>query len=218
MNDYGIEPQKITIVGGGVNFNPLPKLVSRSTNEVTTALFFGKEFHRKGGDILLQAFGQARRILDGCRLLMITNGPISASLPLDGVEVIEPTWDRQKIAAFYAEADFFVLPSRLETWGDVFLEAMAYSLPCIGIDDDAMGDIILDNQTGTLVPGDDVPALTQAMVKLFTDPSCRQAWGAAGRRRAEEYFTWDKVVDRLAPIIIDASVTRSSNTVQEEYR
>lgn len=218
MNDYGIEPQKITIVGGGVNFNHLPKRVSRSTNGVTTALFIGKEFYRKGGDVLLQAFGQAQRILGNCRLLMVTNGPISASLPLDGVEVIEPTWDRQKIAALYAKADFFVLPSRLETWGDVFLEAMAYSLPCIGVDDDAMGDIILGNQTGTLVPRDDVSALTRVMVELFTDPSRRQAWGAAGRRRVEEYFTWDKVVDRLAPILIDVSVARSPITVQEEYR
>ena len=152
--------------------------------------------------MLLRAFARVRRSLPDARLLFLTGDSIPSFLPLDGVTVIKPTWDRAAIADLYRQADVFVLPSRLETWGDVLLEAMAYRLPCIGVAGQMMDEIITPEVTGLLVPPDDTDGLAAALARLLGDPSLRQAWGEAGRRKLEAEFTWDSVVDRLAHEVV----------------
>lgn len=205
INDYGISPQRVTAVGGGLSLGALPELPTRQPAAPLTVLFIGAELRRKGGDVLLQAFARTRAELAGVRLLCLTRGPIPPELPLDGVEVIAPTWDREIILGLFRRADLLVLPSRLETWGDVLLEAMAFGLPCIGVSGQAMGEIVEHERTGLIVPPDDVPALAAALTRLLRDPALRQTWGSAGRRRVETLFTWDEVVDRFAPAIERAS-------------
>ena len=201
LADYGLPEGKITAVGGGVNFAPLPTPNETRSSGRPTALFIGKDFYRKGGDLLLQAFAQAREHIPNSRLIMVTQGPIPADLPLDGVEIVAPTWDREVIYNLYREADLFVLPSRLETWGDVLLEAMAYGLPCIGATRQAMGEIISHGETGLVVPPGDGYALYSALLWLMINPWLRTKWGYAGRARLEDHFTWPHVVAKMAPMI-----------------
>jgi glycosyltransferase involved in cell wall biosynthesis len=204
--DYGVAPERVTVAGGGVNLAALPDLPPRAGGEPPVVLFIGKELHRKGGDLLLAAFARARRAVPDARLRLVTSGPIPRGVPLDGVEVVAPTWDRARIAALYRQADIFVLPSRLETWGDVLLEAMAFGLPCIGVAGEAMEEIVAPDVTGALVPPEDVDALAAALRRLLPDPDLRRRWGAAGRRRVEAKFTWERVVERLAPALERAAL------------
>ena len=113
---------------------------------------------------------------------MLTEGNIPDHLPLDGVEIIPPTWDRTIIANLYRRAHCFVLPSRLETWGDVFLEAMSYSLPCIGVDDEAMREVIDHQKTGLVVPPENTEALAQALVQPLY-PTRSKAEMGSGRSK-----------------------------------
>ena len=115
--------------------------------------------------------------------------------------VISPTWDRSEIQELYRKADVFVLPSRLETWGDVLLEAMAYALPCIGVSGQAMEEIIQDGQTGIIVPAEDAGALSEAMRAVLTHPGLARQFGCVGRERVEQQYTWAHVGERLAPVI-----------------
>lgn len=194
--DYGLLPERVTVVGGGVNFEPLPEPISVAEKDAPLALFIGKDFQRKGGRLLLEAFAQARRRCPQARLLLVTVGPLPRPLP-DGVEWLEPTWDRAVIADLYRRADFFVLPSLLETWGDVILEAMAFGMPCIGVEDDAMDEIIVPGETGLMVPPGDTGALADALVCLYTDHSLRLTLGAAGRQRVLDQFLWNQVAARI---------------------
>ncbi len=202
MADYGMPAEKVSVVGGGVNFAGLPELSPRPDGDAPAALFIGKEFGRKGGPQLLQAFAAARQSCPDARLLLVTADP-PRTLPA-GVERVAPTWDREAIAALYRRVDFFVLPSRLETWGDVLLEAMAFGLPCIGVDDDAMGEIILPERTGLLAPSGDTAALTEALIRLYQDGELRRRLGAAGRERVAAHFLWPQVAARLADCIATA--------------
>jgi glycosyltransferase involved in cell wall biosynthesis len=201
INDYQIAPGKITIAGAGVNFSSLPAEHVSHPTASPTFLFIGKDFYRKGGDILLRAFAQVRASIPGARLLLVTRGPVPAGLPLDGVEVISPTWDREKIEALYQQADIFVLPSRLETWGDVLLEAMAYGLPCIGVCGEAMQEIIVDGVTGRLVPPNNEAALTAAMLSLLKDQEIIERYGSAARDRIAQTYTWEHVVKRFSQVL-----------------
>ena len=195
--DYDIPPEKVSVIGAGVNFDPLPSPSKKAEGTPPVILFIGKAFYRKGGDLLLQAFSKVRQKYPLARLSLVTGGPIPSELPLSGVDVIPPTWDRDIIQSLYQNADIFVLPSRLETWGDVLLEAMAYQLPCIGVAGDAMDEIILHENTGLIVPPEDVAGLAQALDRLLSKPELRIEYGSAGRKRVEENFTWDLVAERL---------------------
>ncbi|HRQ40144.1 MAG TPA: glycosyltransferase family 4 protein [Chloroflexota bacterium] len=201
IQEYGMAPEKVTAVGGGVNFVRLPQLVQRWETSTPTILFIGKEFHRKGGDLLLEAFAQARQEVPGARLKMVTAVPIPSAIPDTGVEVIRATWDRQTIAALYRSADLFVLPSRLETWGDVLLEAMSYGLPCIGVTGQAMEEIIDHESTGLIVPAEDVAMLAQSLVRLLKDAGLRRRMGRQARLKVEANFQWSDVVQRLGDCI-----------------
>lgn len=201
VHDYAIAPEKVAVIGGGVNFDPLPLPVEHRPKEQPTALFIGKELYRKGGDILLHAFAEARQVVPQARLILLTAGPIPHHLPHEGVEFVRPTWDRQVIAKLYRRADLFVLPSRLETWGDVLLEAMSYGLPCVGVTGQAMDEIIEPEATGFLVPPGDVQALSEALICLFSNVELRGRWGHRGRVQAETHYQWQDVVKRLEDCI-----------------
>jgi glycosyltransferase involved in cell wall biosynthesis len=201
VHDYNIPPERVTVVGGGINFALLPEPVFRSEADPPTALFIGKELYRKGGDILLKAFARVRQEIPDARLFLLTHERIPAGLPLDGVELITPTWEREAIASLYRRSDVFVLPSRLETWGDVILEAMSYGLPCIGVTGQAMEEIIENERTGLVVPPEDTAALATALTRLLRNSGVRKELGCRARQRARAKYTWDRVVECVGPAI-----------------
>ncbi|MBT3321158.1 MAG: glycosyltransferase family 4 protein [Anaerolineae bacterium] len=193
IDDYGVAPDKITAVGGGVSFSSLPEASFGQEGDPPVALFIGRDFYRKGGDLLLKAFSATRREYPEAKLLVMTRDAIPDDLPMDGVELLSPAWDREMLKKYFQRANLFILPSRLETWGDVLLEAMAYSLPCIGVREAAMPEIIEDGKTGFLINPEDIVDLTMAMKKLFSNYELRKEFGIAARQRVEEKFTWDDV-------------------------
>lgn len=195
LDDYALPPTRVIVVGGGVNFAQLPRPAQPTARRV---LFIGRDFERKGGALLLAAFTRAREHVPEAELWMVTD---HKGAPAPGVRWIQPTYDRAVIAALYHDADIFVLPSQCETWGDVFLEAMAYGLPCIGADADAMPEIIGHGETGLLVPPGDVGALAAALVTLLADEPLRRRLGAGGRQRVEAAFTWTHVAERMLPYL-----------------
>jgi phosphatidylinositol alpha-1,6-mannosyltransferase len=84
------------------------------------------------------------------------------------------------------------MPSRQEGFGLVYAEAMWHGLPCIGSTCDAAGDVILDGETGTLVPYGDAQAIAQAVSKLLSDPERAARIGEAGRRHAQRQFGYER--------------------------
>ena len=205
IQDYGLAPEKITTIGGGVNLASLPPPVTPRTTDTPTVLFIGKELYRKGGDVLLEAFARARQAVPGAKLKMLTVGSVPDHIPDSGIEIIPPTWDREVITSLYSSADLFVLPSRLETWGDVLLEAMSFGLPCIGVTGQAMEEIIEHESSGLLVPAEDVAGLSASLVRLLTDSELRHRMGRQARQKAEEYYTWPVVAERLSRCLKAAS-------------
>jgi glycosyltransferase involved in cell wall biosynthesis len=197
IRDYGIAPLKITVVGRGVNLEALPDIEKPPERATFNILFIGKNFYRKGGDLLLSAFRKVHQQFPHTRLIMITQRP-ETIVDQVGVEWVQPTWDRGEIQKWYRQADLFVLPSRLETFGDVLLEAMAFGLPCIGVDRDAMPEIIENEKTGFIIPADDIPALAAAIRRLVDQPELGIKLGRNARRRVEKHFTWDQVIAIMA--------------------
>lgn len=196
-DDYGIPRDKVVVVGAGVNV-ALPDLALLAQRPTNNVLFVGSDFRRKGGDVLLEAWPHVRSRVPDARLLIVGTPP--GRLP-DGVEVHHATWDRAALIRALKQASVFVMPSRCETWGDVFLEAMAYGLPCIGTMADAMPEIIEDGGTGFLIPPGDPIALTERIVTLLIDAAQARRMGAAGWQRVEKHFLWEQVTERMRPVL-----------------
>ncbi|MDZ7269997.1 MAG: glycosyltransferase family 4 protein [candidate division KSB1 bacterium] len=101
---------------------------------------------------------------------------------------------RQDIPSVLAAMDVFAFPSRAEAFGLVVIEAMAAGVPVISTASDGVLDIVVDGESGLLVPPQDVASLTKAVVRLLTDAELRHRLGRAGRQRVKRLFT----VERMA--------------------
>ncbi len=109
-----------------------------------------------------------------------------SSLGLDGrVRVLG---ERPDVPALLASSDVFVLSSRSEGLPVSVLEAMAAGLPVVATDVGGLRELVVEDETGLLVPRADADALAAALRRLLADPELRRRLGDAGRARAEARF------------------------------
>jgi glycosyltransferase involved in cell wall biosynthesis len=96
--------------------------------------------------------------------------------------------------------DIFAMPSLDEGLPIAILEAMAEGLPVVATSVGGVPELVVDGQTGYLVPPSDVAALTQRLRVLILDPKRRQAMGVAGWQRVREHFSIDRMVAEIAAV------------------
>ena len=96
----------------------------------------------------------------------------------------------EQLKGYYSRADVFVMPSRQEGFGIVFLEAMVFGKPAIAADHGGQPEIVQDGVTGFSIDPADVETLTARLIQLLQDAALRTRMGAAGRRRVEANFTF----------------------------
>ena len=103
----------------------------------------------------------------------------------------------------YRGADLFILNSRIAEDGDrdglpnVLMEAQSQRLPVIATNLAGIPELVIDGETGALVPPDNAPALAQAIERLLRDGSLREGMAAAGFRRVRDMFAMDRGIADL---------------------
>jgi glycosyltransferase involved in cell wall biosynthesis len=90
--------------------------------------------------------------------------------------------------------DVFAMPSIWEGFGLVLLEAMAAARPIVASRVATIPEVVLDGETGILVPSGDPAALALALTDLALDPAMAHRYGEAGRQRLRRDFSVDKMV------------------------
>jgi glycosyltransferase involved in cell wall biosynthesis len=105
-----------------------------------------------------------------------------------------------ELAAWYRSAAVSVIPSLEEGFGIPAAEAMGCEIPVIASDAGGLPEVVEHGVTGLVVPKGDVDALAQALRALLLDDELRARMGAAGRRRAERLFSWDRTVEAFETI------------------
>jgi glycosyltransferase involved in cell wall biosynthesis len=96
-----------------------------------------------------------------------------------------------------AATDLFAMPSRVDSFGIVYLEAWACGAPVIGCRAGGVPDVIEHGQDGLLIPFGDMPALASAIEALLADPARRRAMGQRGQAKVQARYTWDHIYQRL---------------------
>jgi glycosyltransferase involved in cell wall biosynthesis len=89
------------------------------------------------------------------------------------------------------------MPSHSEGQGVVAIEAMAHGRPVVGARVGGLAELIVDGETGILVPPRDAAALRAALLRLLEDRELRARMGAAGRHRISELCSWDHVAPKV---------------------
>jgi alpha-maltose-1-phosphate synthase len=202
IDGFGVPEDRVCTVGAGPNMElqriPTPRASPRQGPP--TILFVGRQFERKGGAFMLDAFREVRGALPAARLVIIGPEPRTATEP--GIEWLgsldknkSDEWAR--MVAAYQDADVFCLPSLFEPFGIVVLEAMFFGLPCVGTAAWAIPEMIANGETGYTVPRGDARALADRLRDLLSDRVRAHGMGLAGRRRAEERFSWAGVAARM---------------------
>jgi phosphatidylinositol alpha-1,6-mannosyltransferase len=170
---------------------------------------------RKGQDALIRALPAVRQRVPGAALLLVRGGPDRARLTrlahrLGVAEHVVFTgsvpWE--ELPAHYAAGDVFAMPCRTRTagldvegLGIVYLEASATGLPVVAGDSGGAPDAVRDGETGYVVGGRDVTALTERLVGLLTDRELAARLGAAGRAWVEQRWRWENQAERMRMLL-----------------
>jgi glycosyltransferase involved in cell wall biosynthesis len=101
----------------------------------------------------------------------------------------------------YAAANVFLFPSRHEGMPNAVLEAMASGLPVIATNIAGNEELVVDGETGRLVPTEDVESLRESLRSFLVDAQMREQMGRAARQRVELSFSWANVAQQYENIL-----------------
>jgi phosphatidylinositol alpha-mannosyltransferase len=167
--------------------------------------FVGRQEARKGLPVLLRAWPELHR-RTGARLRVIGADPLAVRLamvrlrgPDDGIDILG-FLEQDELTAELLAAKVLVAPSLGgESFGMVLTRAYACATPVVASDIPGYREVLAP-EAAVSFPAGDVTALTDAVASLLDDEPRREALGAAGRRLAEERYSWDAIAQRLAEI------------------
>lgn len=156
--------------------------------------FIGRLHPDKGTDVLMRAWER----LGGAapRLLIAGDGPMQEELLAWVRTRARAEWlgHVNDVHAVVSAVDFLVMPSRTEGLPVAALEAMAAGLPVVASRAGGLAELVVDGQTGLLVPPEAPDALADAVRTLSNDAELRHRMGQAGRARVETHFHIDATV------------------------
>ena len=180
---------RVDVIPSGVE---LPDAVG-SPAEPPEVLFAGRLSQEKGVLDLVEA-------ANGLPLVVAGDGPLRESVP--GALGFVP---HDELERLYERAAVVACPSRREGFGVVCAEAMAHGRPVVASAVGGLLDLVVDGETGLLVPSRDPAALRRALERLLGDPELRARLGDAARERIRERFAWDAVLDATVALYEEAA-------------
>jgi phosphatidylinositol alpha-1,6-mannosyltransferase len=187
---------------------PVPSAFPRKALVILTVGRWANSERYKGADDLIRAVAQLRGIHADLQLVAVGGGDdlprlraLANTLGIANRVHFLENLTREEIAACYAQADLFALPSTGEGFGLVFLEAMAFSKAVVGVAWGGTTDVVEDGVNGLLVPPRDPGALEQALGRLLGDESLRKQVGRRGAEIVRQKYRFDIFQAELETIL-----------------
>ena len=195
---------EIPIIPNGVELNLFK--ADRRGSERSHILSVGRIVHQKGLDLAMHALSGLKdldwewRIAgDGPQLALLQS--LAEKLGI-GNRVHFLGWQSHELlVAHYGWSNLFLFPSRHEGMPNAVLEAMASGLPVIATRISGSEELVVDGETGILVPSEDVDSLREAIRAMILDAGLREKMGFASRRRVENNYNWESVARQYALLL-----------------
>ena len=198
------------IVGYGINLEDVfygDSNLSAKYKNYRLLLSVSRLIPTKGIDLNLHAIKNIITKYDNLLYLIIGDGPARKEVEClvndldlkDHVKFIGQQ-PHNRVMEYMSICEIFTMPSWQETFGLVYVEAMAHGKPIIGCQGQGVDGIVTDGKTGLLVKPKDVDGLTEAMDYLLNNPDEARAIGKRARKLVLENYTWEKNAEKTIEI------------------
>jgi starch synthase len=229
-----LDPAKVSVVHNGIDLEAFqaannPDLVRANgvNPDQRSVVFVGRITQQKGLPYLLKA---ARELPSDVQLVLCAGAPDTPEIlqtvtdlvaelrkVRDNVIWVEKHLSRSELIAMLSAATVFACPSIYEPLGIVNLEAMACGTPVVATATGGIPEVVMHGETGLLVPIEQVQdgsgkpldeakfvADLAAALNQALEHSDLQAFGAAGRKRVENHFSWDSIAQTTLEVYRNA--------------
>lgn len=221
---YDVDPAKVRVIYNGIDpdfYQPTPNVDILKKRGIDSTrpyiLFVGRITRQKG---IAQLLGAIQHLDSNLQVVLCAGAPDTPEIAAEmkakievlqtkrpGVIWISEMMDHKELRTLYTHALSFVTPSLYEPFGIINLEAMSCGIPVVGSAVGGIPEIIVDGETGYLVPlkaksaTDFEPAdpdafqhaLADALNRIARDPAKARAMGVAARKRAVDVFSWKAI-------------------------
>ena len=204
---------KLITIYNGVEVNEVQnsKIKIQNDNSKFKIIFVGRLAEPKDPLLLIRAFGGlTEEVKSKAEILIVGEGGKRKELEkfihekkLNEKVKLLGELPREKVFEILRESDIFVLTSNWEGFPITILEAMSCGLPVIVSNVGGVSEVV-DNSVGYLIKRADKEALKRALVQLIENPSLREKMGRNARKRIEDNFSLDKMLERTAQVYRDA--------------
>lgn len=229
----GVTPERVHVIPVGIDptgceIDPAAAAIFRREHNIDGPLvaFLGANTYDKGAFALALAAAELNRT--GTPVTVVFAGPANTELAaflarqapavraaLEGRIHILGVVDEATKHRLLAACDMFALPSQVDTFGIVLLEAWMHDKPVIGAAAGGIPEVIRDGQTGLLVPFGDVAVLAQAIRRLIEAPEWARQLGKAGRELVLREYTWERTCRELTRVYADVSARQWERPVHK---
>ncbi len=205
---WGIAPQRFGIVPHGITLPPRQALAPVATKSPVEILFVGRCERRKGIETLLLALPEVFSAVPAANVRLVGHDPedywqgwFRHQFPrhLQSRVRFEGRLDAPALESAYRKCHIFVAPSHYESFGLIYVEAMAWAKPVVACAVGGVPEVVSHGVTGWLTPPGNPRRLSQKLISLALDSNLRAQMGEAGRTRVEAEFS----LTRLAASSVD---------------
>jgi glycogen synthase len=225
LANFRVDPTRVSIVHNGVDAEAFRRTDRREALDhhgvrIPYVLFVGRISEQKGIFTLLDA---AEHFGPDVQLVLCASSPdtpaIEARLAAAAVagrpriRWINAVLPRDEVVELYSHARAFVCPSVYEPFGLINFEAMACETPVIATRVGGIPEVVVDDETGWLVPPGDPAALAAAVRRLLADSERAARFGQAGRLRVETQFSWERIAERTLGVYREAIAAHRPHAV-----
>lgn len=195
--------ERATVVGNGCTFSDAA--AASVQHQRQTVLCVSRLVHKKGIDILLQAFQMLERSERTPELVLVGDGPemaalrsLAEALGISGTVHFEGKLAGESVATLMRSADVYCLPSRKEPFGIVLLEAMSFGLPIVATAVGGVPEVLEDGRLGYLVPSENPATMADAIKQaLENGPPCSPE---DLMRHVRERYDWNVIASRFIEV------------------
>ncbi|NJR59163.1 MAG: glycosyltransferase [Cyanobacteria bacterium CRU_2_1] len=195
VEDYGIEPEKITAVGSSGNCELYEGKKSFGNQQI---LFNGSDFTRKGGELVLTAFKQLRK--SGTEIQLVI---IGKKLPIQEAGVINPgnIASRLELQNLFLNTDLVVAPAHCDPFPTFLMEAMNYGVPCIVSAVDGMPEIVDNHVNGVVLEQPTSDRIARQIEDLLTDIPRLMLMSENARHKIRTQLNWKTIANTISNVL-----------------
>ncbi|MCD4700153.1 MAG: glycosyltransferase [Phycisphaerae bacterium] len=207
------DKQRCYFVPNGIDYPACEEVerrraASESSGNGVRIISVGRLVPERRYDLLIRAFAGIKRRFGSATLTLVGDGPSRNSLQLladeqqlsDSVHLVGLV-SPAEVPRYLLSSDLYVSPTSIESFGMAVLEAAVYGLPIITTQVGFAAKIVVDSETGYIVPPNDEHALVEAMTKMLEDPEQLSASGKRMRERVEQLeLTWSRSARKIADL------------------